>query len=172
MQIPRVEVPYGSTNPSLSREKLQICETSPILMGFLVRTHLCLFYPYQCVLFIVCCEGAVRLVFRYFFRENCSMCNCRFCTCGGSGLKIILCPMWITPLISFKDEEIEEKSHWIVCQCHTTTSWLGWDLNLDHVSLRLIFWTLIWYDVVTSCLISVHKIYVKNFLLQVFLILL
>lgn len=52
---------------------------------YLERLCLCLSYPPWCDPFIICCEGAVQLVFRSFFRGNCSICSCIFGVFMGRG---------------------------------------------------------------------------------------
>lgn len=92
IQIPRFGTLMWGMNHLVLREKIWICEIPPGCglphgggNGDIWRDCLCLSYPPWCDPFIICCEGAVQLVFRSFFRGNCSICSCLFGVFMGRG---------------------------------------------------------------------------------------
>lgn len=104
--------------------------------------------------FIVCCKVAVQLVFRSFsegivpYVTADLVCPWEKVSLGFSYSAILDCPV-----IHFRDEETEEDSYWIICQCHTSRNWLKWDLSIGCMPLWLMSLTPVWY-IATSYLIS------------------
>ena len=60
--------------------------------GLKVRLCLCHFNPWQCISFVFCCGDTVHLDFRFFSKENYSICRCKFVVPMGVGdFRFFLC---------------------------------------------------------------------------------
>lgn len=84
MQVPGVQVPDIGHKFLLLRKKLCICEISWLwvfILGVcLWWDHVSATFTHLIVDFVLCCRGALWLVFGsfFFFNRECSLCSCRF----------------------------------------------------------------------------------------------